>query len=60
MELFPEFSKSQRLRRVNTALAGAEAALPDTYGMSAVELPDLMNQLKDINVIVRHLPTAPH
>jgi len=41
----PEFSKSQRLRRVNTALAGAEAALPDTYGMSAVELADLMNRL---------------
>jgi len=41
----PGFSKSQRLRRVNTALAGTEAALPDTYGMSAEELADLMNRL---------------
>ena len=41
----PEFSKSQRLRRVNTALAGTEAALPDTHGMSAEELAFLMNRL---------------
>ena len=43
----PGFSKSQRIRRVNTARAGAEAALPDTYGMSAEQLADLMNQLRN-------------
>jgi hypothetical protein len=41
----PGFSKSQRLRHMNTALAGVEAALPDTYGMSAEKLADLMNRL---------------
>jgi len=41
----PEFSKSQRLRSVNTVLAGTEAALPDTYGMFADELAVLMNRL---------------
>jgi hypothetical protein len=44
-----EFQESRRLRRVNTALAGVEAALPDTYGMSAEKLADLMNQLRDIH-----------
>jgi hypothetical protein len=45
MEFFPRIQQSQRLRRVNTALAGTEAALPDTYGMSAEELADMMKRL---------------
>jgi hypothetical protein len=44
-----EFQESRRLRKVNTAIAGAEAALPDTYGMSVEKLADLMNQLRDIH-----------
>jgi hypothetical protein len=43
-----EFRDSRRFRRVNTAIAGVEAALPDTYGMPAKQLADLMNQLRDI------------
>jgi hypothetical protein len=45
----PAFSQSQRLRTINTAVAGVEAALPDTYGMPAAELADLMNQMRDIH-----------
>ncbi len=43
----PAFRRSQRLRGLNTAIAGVEAALPDTYGMSAEQLAKLMNQLRD-------------
>jgi hypothetical protein len=43
----PAFGKSQRLRALNTAIAGVEAALPDTYGMPAEQLAKLMNQLRD-------------
>jgi hypothetical protein len=42
-----EYRGSKRLRSVNSALAGVEAALPDTYGMPAEQLADLMNQLRD-------------
>ncbi len=45
----PEFRGSKRLRSVNSAIAGVEAALPDTYGMPAEQLADLMNQLRDIH-----------
>lgn len=45
----PAFGGSQRLRGINTAIAGVEAALPDTYGMSAEQLANLMNQLRDIH-----------
>jgi hypothetical protein len=44
----PAFRESQRLRGINTAIAGVEAALPDTYGMSAERLAELMNQLRDL------------
>jgi hypothetical protein len=42
-----EFRESRRLRRINTSIAGVEAALPDTYGMSAEQLANLMNRLRD-------------
>ena len=41
----PEFQASIKLRRVNTAISGAEAALPDTYGMSVQELCTLLSNL---------------
>ncbi|HWS64683.1 MAG TPA: STM3941 family protein [Steroidobacteraceae bacterium] len=44
-----EYQESKRIRVVNTTVAGVEAALPDTYGMPAGELADLMNQLRDIH-----------
>jgi hypothetical protein len=40
------FSGSRRLRGINTALAGVEAALPDSYGVPAEQLATLMNQLR--------------
>jgi hypothetical protein len=42
----PDFQEWKRLRGVNTAIAGVQAALPDTYGMPAEQLADLMNQLR--------------
>jgi hypothetical protein len=45
----PGFSRARRFRSFNRTIAGAEAALPDTYGMSVKELTDLMNQLRDIH-----------
>jgi|SRR3569832_2237369 len=42
----PEFSGSRYLRGINTALAGVEAALPDSYGVPAEQLATLMNQLR--------------
>jgi hypothetical protein len=40
------YRKHQSSRKVARALAGFEGALPDTYGMSAGELADLMNQYR--------------
>jgi hypothetical protein len=45
----PEYRESKRIRGVNAAVAGVEAALPDTYGMPAGQLADLMNQLRDMH-----------
>jgi hypothetical protein len=45
----PEFREATRLRRVNTVIAGVEAALPDTYGMPAQQLADLMNQTREVH-----------
>jgi hypothetical protein len=50
----PGYSRAKRLRRVNTSIAGVEAGLPDTYGMSAQDLADLMNQLKDTDATTKH------
>jgi hypothetical protein len=51
----PEFwTSAKTVRKVNTALSGAEGALPDTYGMSATDLSALMNELW-----VRYGSTAP-
>ncbi|HEU5058858.1 MAG TPA: hypothetical protein VFU21_20130 [Kofleriaceae bacterium] len=36
-----------RGRRLSSAIAGCEGALPDTYGMTAQELADLLNRLLD-------------
>lgn len=41
-----EFRDSARLRRANSALAGVEAGLPDTYGMSAEQLASILNELR--------------
>jgi hypothetical protein len=38
-----------RLRRVSSAIAGVEAALPDTYGMTAPNLAKLLNELLQAN-----------
>jgi hypothetical protein len=42
----PHFDRAARLRRVNKAIAFFEGALPDTYGMKAEDLADLMNEYK--------------
>ena len=34
------------VRRINAALTGFEAALPDSYGLRPEELADLMNSYK--------------
>ena len=39
------FAGSTTGRKVSVALAGVEAAFPDTYGMKAAELASLLNQL---------------
>jgi xanthosine utilization system XapX-like protein len=54
----PGVDELQRLRRINTAVAGAEAALPDTYGMSAEQLANLMNQLRAKHATAGSLPTS--
>jgi hypothetical protein len=41
-----EYRKAKHLRIVNTVLAGAEAALPDTYGKSAAELIELLENCR--------------
>jgi len=40
----PEYQGHARGRRFSASLAGVEAALPDTYGRSANELAELMNE----------------
>ncbi len=42
----PEFRESAGLRRVSSALAGVEAGLPDTYGMPAEKLSEILNELR--------------
>jgi hypothetical protein len=41
-----DYQASARLRRVSFAMTGVEAALPDTYGISAEQLAELMNELR--------------
>jgi hypothetical protein len=36
----------QTIRKVNTAISGAEAALPDNYGVPVQELVEVMNSLR--------------
>jgi hypothetical protein len=38
------YSASSRVRALAKGMSGAEGALPDTYGMSAEDLANLMNQ----------------
>jgi hypothetical protein len=40
-----QFNRLETARRFSTALAGAEGALPDTYGMGAEQLSALLNNL---------------
>ena len=44
--LSPFYENQHTLRKTNKKLFGFEACLPDTYGMSAEELADLMNTWK--------------
>ena len=44
-----EFTGSATARRFATALSGAEAALPDTYGMRAADLAELLNRVRERN-----------
>jgi hypothetical protein len=44
-DFVPGVPAAQKLRRANSALVGAEAALPDNYGMSVAALADLLNGL---------------
>lgn len=46
----PEFSGQARGRRLALAMAGCEAALPDTYGFKAEELAAVMNQLRELHL----------
>lgn len=45
----PHYKRQPRGRAVSRGIAGVEAALPDTYGMKAQALANLMNRLR-----VRH------
>jgi hypothetical protein len=45
-DLVPGSKRQSRLRRFNSAALGAECALPDTYGLSAERLADLLNEWK--------------
>jgi hypothetical protein len=44
--LTPDSERQRRLRRFNAATLGAEAALPDTYGLSAERLAEILNEWK--------------
>ena len=41
----PSYQPQRRLRAVNSAITGAEGALPDTYGIPAARLADLLNDI---------------
>jgi len=41
-----DFQKHKTMRKVNAKIAGKEGALPDTYGLKAEELADLMNDYR--------------
>lgn len=49
----PGYDAQARGRKLSAGLTGVEAALPDTYGLSAPELAELMNQWR-----VRHAGDA--
>ncbi len=38
----PKFQRSPRLRRLSAAISGCQGALPDTYGLRALELATVM------------------
>jgi hypothetical protein len=42
----PSHAGSPKLRSFNASLAGAEAALPDTYGKSVTELIELLEAFR--------------
>lgn len=43
-EFLPHHAELATVRKVSKSLTGTEAALPDTYGMSARKLADLLNE----------------
>jgi hypothetical protein len=49
----PGYTPQATTRKVLNALAGAEAALPDTYGRSAKELAELLNTIRAERVPAR-------
>ncbi len=50
-DFVPGYSKQVRGRRISTAMAGCEGALPETYGFKAEELAEVMNQMKECSLI---------
>lgn len=51
IEYAPTYQRSRKARRIAAELTGAEGALPDTYGRSAEELAQLLNEWRR-----RHTP----
>jgi hypothetical protein len=44
----------RRIAKINRALVGAGSALPDTYGMKAEELAELMNEWRSRAITQRN------
>ena len=45
----PEYTGQQQARKISSKIAGAEAALPDTFGMKPDELASMLNAWKQGN-----------
>ena len=43
----PSYARARRMRTAAAALAGAEGAIPDTYGYRATDLAALLNEWRD-------------
>ena len=50
IRFIPVFDRARILRRMNRAVAGLDGCLPDTYGMKAEELADLMRLWRDYHL----------
>jgi len=54
MNFTPDFVTTGHARTIAQSLSGYEAALPDTYGMKAQELADLMECVRQRYTLLRH------